>query len=258
MDDNLVSIITPMYNGARYVAETIDSVIAQTYPHWEMLIVDDGSKDNGPQIVESYATRDPRIRLIRQPNGGSANARNHAIREAKGRYIVLLDADDVWEPNLLEEQLRFMAEKHAEFVYASYKRIDENGKEILKPLKCKKVITNSDMQVRNYVGCPLTGVYDSKNHGKIYLHEELKSLRDDYAYWVDVVKAVGIGYGNPKVLARYRVITSSTTGKKKKLVLPQYRFYRTFLHQSPIAALWHTFRWGLAGFINFGGFKALK
>ncbi len=257
MEEKLVSIITPMYNGERYVKETIESVLAQTYPYWELIVVDDGSKDSGPAIVEAYARMDNRIFLIKQPNGGSANARNHAIREAKGRYIVLLDADDIWEPDFLEEQLRFMKEKQAKFVYASYKRIDENGKEILKPLKCKRIITNQDMQVRNYVGCPLTGVYDSKETGKIFLHEELRSLRDDYAYWVDVVKAVGIGYGNPKVLARYRVITTSTTGKKTRLVIPQYRFYRSFLKQSVPMACWHTIRWGIAGFFNFGGFRSL-
>ncbi|HAP03774.1 MAG TPA: teichuronic acid biosynthesis glycosyl transferase, partial [Lachnospiraceae bacterium] len=91
-----VSIITPCYNGAKYIGETIESVLAQDYKDWEMLIVNDGSSDNSAEVISSYAEKDPRIRLINQPNGGSANARNNGIRQATGRYIALLDADDLW------------------------------------------------------------------------------------------------------------------------------------------------------------------
>ena len=82
MQDNLVSIITPLYNGERFVGQTIESVLAQTYPDWEILIVNDGSKDNSEQIALDYAAKDNRIRVFSQPNGGSASARNHGIREA--------------------------------------------------------------------------------------------------------------------------------------------------------------------------------
>ena len=95
MENDLVSIVTPMYNGERFVAQTIDSVLAQSYSRWEMLIVDDGSKDNSPALIGKYAQQDARIKLIRQPNGGSASARNNALRHAQGRYICFLDADDL-------------------------------------------------------------------------------------------------------------------------------------------------------------------
>lgn len=115
--EKLVSIITPCYNGERYVSQTIESVLAQTYTKWEMLIVDDGSKDNSARIIKDYCKKDSRIKLIQQPNGGSANARNHGIREAKGQYIALLDSDDLWEKNFLDEQIKFMQEKNAACVY---------------------------------------------------------------------------------------------------------------------------------------------
>ena len=248
--DGLVSIITPCYNGSRYVAETIESVLAQTYQSWEMLVVDDGSKDNSAAIIQSYVEKDSRIRLIQQPNGGSANARNHGIREAQGQYIALLDADDLWKPEFLAEQISFMKEKGTLCVYSSYDRIDENSKECLSPLVCKKSVTYKDMLVRNYVGC-LTGLYDCSKNGKIYLHEELKSIRDDYAYWLDVVKASGTAYGNQKSLAKYRVLQNSTTGKKKKLIKAQYKFYRNYLKLNPLVSFANTVRWGIAGLINF-------
>lgn len=250
MTENLVSIITPCYNGSRYIAETINSVLSQTYPDWEMLIVDDGSKDNSAEIIKSYAEKDSRIRLIQQPNGGSANARNHGIREAKGQFIALLDADDIWKPEFLKEQIAFMKEKKTLCVYASYERIDENSQECLSPLICPQSVTYKNMLVRNYIGC-LTGLYDCSKNGKIYLHEELKSIRDDYAYWLDVVKVSGVAYGNQKVLARYRVLSNSTTGKKGKLIKAQYKFYRNYLKLNPFVSLAHTIRWGIAGIINF-------
>lgn len=84
---DLISIITPMYNGAKYVSYTIDSVLAQTYSNWEMIIVDDGSKDNGAELVQTYSEKDGRIKLFRQANGGSSVARNNGLKNAKGRYI---------------------------------------------------------------------------------------------------------------------------------------------------------------------------
>ena len=175
-----VSIIIPVYKAGQYIARCIESVLAQTYPQCEMLIIDDGSKDNSADIIQEYCKKDTRIRLIQQPNGGSAAARNHGIREAVGSYIVLLDCDDIWEREFLEAQLAFMKEKDAVCVYSSYRRIDEDGKECLSPLICRKSVTYKDMKTRNYIGC-LTGVYDCRQYGKIYLHEELKSIRDDYA-----------------------------------------------------------------------------
>lgn len=250
MIEGLVSIITPCYNGSKYVPETIESVLGQIYKNWEMIIVDDGSKDNSAEIIKSYVDKDSRIKLIQQPNGGSANARNHGIREAQGQYIALLDADDIWKPEFLTEQISFMKEKNTLCVYSSYDRIDENSKECLSPLICKKSVTYRDMLVRNYIGC-LSGLYDCSKHGKIYLHEELKSIRDDYAYWIDVVKVSGIAYGNQKSLARYRVLQNSTTGKKKKLIKSHYMFYRNYLHLNPIKSFINTLRWGIAGIIHF-------
>ena len=248
--DGLVSIITPCYNGARYLADTIESVLGQTYAQWEMIVVDDGSTDDTPKIVEEYAARDGRVQLIRQSNGGTAKARNAAMRKARGRYIALLDGDDLWEPEFLEKQLAFMGETGAICVCSAYRHIDEHGREIQHPTVPLSRITPGDMRVMNRIGC-LTGLYDARKHGKVYLHEELRSIRDDYAYWYDIVSLEGEARGNRQILARYRVQTASTTGNKLKLVSKQYHFYRQYLKHGVVTACLNTVRWGISGIRKF-------
>lgn len=250
MVEGLVSIITPCYNGSRYITETIESVINQTYAKWEMIVIDDGSKDNSADIVREYSQKDNRIMLIQQKNAGSAAARNNGICRAEGQYIALLDADDLWEPGFLEKQIKFMKEKDAVCVFCSYKRINEKSEEILRATYAKEVITTKDMMVMNYIGC-LTGLYDTSRHGKLFLKEELKSIRDDYAYWYDVVALEDKAYGNREVLAKYRVLSNSTTGNKGKLIGKQYRFYRNYLKEVPFVAVVNVVRWGMAGLRKF-------
>ena len=246
----MVSIITPCYNAEKYIAETIESVISQTYPRWEMLIVDDGSRDHSVGIVESYASTDNRIQLIRQPNAGTACARNTGLKRAEGRYIALLDADDVWESSFLDKQLAFLKCSGAVCVCSGYRHIDQNSREIQHPTVPLPVITLNDMRVMNRIGC-LTGLYDSKEHGKVYLHEEFRSIRDDYAYWYDIISLAGKAYGNQEILARYRVLQESTTGNKLKLISKQFRFYRDYLQESAVTSLINTLRWGVSGLRKF-------
>lgn len=252
MKEGLVSIITPVYNGEKYISETIESVIKQTYLDWEMIVVDDGSKDGSAAIVRRYAEKESRITLLQQPNGGSASARNNGIRYANGQYIALLDSDDLWDPDFLKSQLVLMKEKNTICVHGSYKRINENSEEILKAWKAKKEVTYKQMQMTNHIAC-LTGLYDTSKFGKIYLKEELRSIRDDYAYWLDVVKLAGVSYGNQDVLASYRVISSSTTGKKKKLIRAQFYFYYHYQRLGLFKSILYTIYWGILGVLKFSG-----
>lgn len=249
MEKDLVSIVMPCYNGKRFIGESIESVINQTYPKWELLIVDDGSTDDSINVIKHYQT-DKRIKLIRQSNSGSAAARNNGIRRSKGQYLALLDSDDIWKPNFLEEQIRFMKEKSAICVYSSYAMINKNSKEILKPVKVKDKITSKDMESLNYIGC-LTGLYDQSKHGKIFFKEELNSILDDYAFWLDIVALENVAYGNSKVLAKYRIHEGSTTNNKKKLIKKHYVFYRTYLGQGRLYSLINVVKWGIAGLAKF-------
>lgn len=125
----LVSVIVPAYNAERFLAETLDSILAQTYPHFEVLVVDDGSTDRTAAIAQAYCDRDSRIRLLQQPNGGVAAARNLGIREARGEFIAPIDADDIWYPQNLEKQIAcfLRSDPKVGVVYAWSNYIDEDG-----------------------------------------------------------------------------------------------------------------------------------
>lgn len=129
--DSLVSIITPSYNSEKYISNTIESVITQTYQNWEMIIVDDCSTDSSCDIAEKYTQKDSRIKLIKlNKNSGPAKARNRAIKEAKGRYISFLDSDDIWYHRKLEKQVYFMKENDLAVTCSSYYIVDAKGKKI--------------------------------------------------------------------------------------------------------------------------------
>ncbi|MFN2372998.1 MAG: glycosyltransferase family 2 protein, partial [Cyclonatronaceae bacterium] len=128
-NDKLVSIIVPMYNARTFVAETIKSVLNQTYTNWELILVDDGSTDDTAAVVKPYLT-DPRIHYHYQKNGGIGNARNNAIKHSTGFYIAPLDADDLWDPDKLSVQVEVICETDAAAVFCKVRRIDENGKDL--------------------------------------------------------------------------------------------------------------------------------
>lgn len=250
MNDNLVSIITPLYNGERFVGQTIESVLAQTYPHWEMIIINDGSKDNSLAIAESYAAKDSRIKVFTQPNGGSASARNNGIRRAEGRYMALLDADDLWEPYFLEQQLALLREKNCQLVYGAHKRIDDQNREILKPFVPPAKVTYRDILCTCSITC-LTALYDTKPYGKVYLNEQFRSLRDDHVFWLEILRHCRVAYGNPNVVGSYRMSANGVTSSKRKVIIPQYKVYRKAENLSVPASLYYLASWAWHGFFKY-------
>lgn len=250
MQDKLVSIVTPLYNGERFVRQTVESVLAQTYPDWEMVIVNDGSKDRSEQIVREYAEKDSRIRVFSQPNGGSASARNHGIREARGKYMVFLDADDYWDATFLEEQLRFLKEKKASIVCASCRRVDDSGKEVLQPLIVPARIDYKSLLRTCSLTC-LTTLIDREAFHDVYFCEELRSLRDDYVLWLSLLKQTPCAYGNPKVLAYYRLNSNGVTANKWKMIKPQFMAYYKEEQLGLIRSIYYLVHWAVNGVMKY-------
>ena len=123
---DLVSIIMPSYNTSQYIAETIQSVIDQSYQNWELIIVDDCSTDNTDYVVSKI--NDQRIIFLKnKKNSGAAVSRNRALREAKGKWIAFLDSDDLWKSDKLEKQIQFMKKNNYSFSYTNYEEIDVHG-----------------------------------------------------------------------------------------------------------------------------------
>lgn len=183
---DLVSIITPTYNCGRFIAETIRSVQAQTHRNWEMLIVDDCSSDNTKAVVEQFSADDKRIKYYCLPtNSGAAVARNTALKMAKGRWIAFLDSDDLWTPDKLEKQLRFMVDNNYDFSYHEYSEINEDSSVISGKISGPKHISKIGMFCYCWPGC-LTVMYNRQKVGLIQINPIKKN--NDYAMWLQIVK----------------------------------------------------------------------
>ena len=130
MNSDLISIIVPLYNSEKYIHETILSVVNQTYPNWELIIIDDCSSDNSVNIVKKFMQNDKRVKLITNDVnfGSAAKPRNIGIRHAKGQYIAFLDSDDVWDKNKLQEQLEYMRSTGSTISCTDLTEIDRTGK----------------------------------------------------------------------------------------------------------------------------------
>jgi len=218
-----VSIITPLHNSGAFISETIDSVLAQTYTHWEMLIVDDSSVDDGPDLVRDYQKMDDRIKLLHNnKKSGPAITRNKAIEAASGRYIAFLDSDDLWLPRKLELQVDFMMKNNYSFTFTGYEKITESGIKIGK-INVPKIVSYHDLLKTCSVGC-LTAMYDTGKIGKIYM--PLIDKRQDYALWLKILKIIPEGHGLNLLLSQYRVRGGSISSNKWNASKYQWKVYR--------------------------------
>lgn len=218
----MVSIITPSYNSSSFVRDTVNSVLAQTYENWEMIIVDDCSKDNSIEIIKSFS--DSRIKLIElKKNGGAAEARNVALRRAKGKYIAFLDSDDLWMPHKLQNQLEFIKKKDAAFIFSNYERISEDGINHVNYVHVPKKIHYNQF-LRNTIIGTLTVLIDKTKTGYFEM-PNIKSSHD-MALWCLLLKKGIIAYGQQEVLAQYRVVSTSNTAQKWKAAKDVWKVYR--------------------------------
>lgn len=232
MNNSLVSIITPTYNSENYIRETIQSVINQTYKNWEMIIVDDCSSDNTVQIIQEIQKSEPRIKLFKlDKNSGAGVARNKAIEEASGKYIAFLDADDLWKPEKLTKQIKFLVDTKLHFTFSFYECIDEDGNLLHKIIKAPSPLTYSQLLFCNYVG-NLTGIYDTSFFGKIPMTSIRK--RQDWVYWLTILKKIKTSLPVPESLAYYRIRKGSISSSKINLVQYNFKIYREYLNKNLI------------------------
>lgn len=253
MKKELVSIITPMYKGAAFVGKTIRSVLSQTYPYWEMIIVDDCSPDNGAGIAEvKKYTFDPRVKLIEsKENRGASGARNVALKKAQGRYIAFLDSDDIWHSDFLQHQLEFMKEQNAALVFSSYRRIDEHTEEeLLRPFVVPKKATYRSL-LKSCPIFPSTAVYDTEKTPKIFFNECLGSMRDDYVYWLAMLKTIDCGWGNQEILADYRMRKSSVTGNKMNVIRPQWNVLYKVEKIGLLPSIYYFICWAFISYLKY-------
>ncbi len=228
----LVSIIMPSYNTGRYIKEAIESVLAQSYSNWELIIVDDCSTDNTDEIVSQYLA-DGRIHYIKNDtNSGAAVSRNRALKEAKGKWIAFLDSDDIWLPEKLSRQISYMKKNNYAFTYTDY-RIRLNGEWLPYVNTAPNMINKRRLYNYCYFST-ITVMYDREKVGLIQIADLKKN--NDYAMWLQAVEKTDF-YRLPECLSYYiKHDGSISSGSKVKLIKWHYLLFRIGMNMNPIAS----------------------
>lgn len=221
--EHLVSIIVPVYNSEMFIADTIQSIINQTYENWEAILVDDCSTDKTSEIIHQFKDQDPRVHYYQlSQNMGAAMARNYGVEKASGKYMAFLDSDDLWYEQKLTEQIQFMEERGYIFTCTDYRQIDEEG-------NCLEKLITAHSEL-DYEGLLKSGtgnstvIYDASYVGKVQIPDIKK--RNDYVMWLKVIKKAGHLYGLNKTLGAYRIRKGSLSSNKLKLIKYHWVVYR--------------------------------
>ena len=243
----LISIVTPSYNSANYIAETIASIQQQTITNWELLIIDDCSQDDTVHIVNRIAETDSRITCYPLlENQGPAHARNRGIEKARGTYLTFIDADDLWFPHFLECSLQ-KAQKHP-FVFSSYQRLDEELKPYLTDFIVPEKVSYTDVLKSNAISC-LTAFIDISQLGKYEM--PLIKKRQDMGLWLQYLKKTDYAYGIQEPLAVYRIRRNSLSRNKKSLLKYQWKLYREIAKLSVFESAYYMFCWAYKGYVKY-------
>ena len=244
--DELVSIIVPVYNVEKYIVETIQCVEAQTYPNWELLLVEDGSSDGTMERIQEYlkGNDDVRIRLICQSsNGGAARARNRGVREAGGRYIAYLDADDLWVPEKLEKEICFLKEKEAAFVFTGYEFANEDGSGTGKVVHVPETL-NYGQALSNTTIFTTTVMFDTEKIDKQLL--EMPVIKsEDTALWFRVLRSGYTAYGLDENLVKYRRAGKTLSSNKLEALRRIWNLYRRAEGLNLFRSAWHFCFWAV-------------
>lgn len=238
MVDGLVSVIMPSWNTSNFIAESIQSVIDQTYENWELIIVDDCSTDNTDEVVAKFT--DKRIRYFKnEKNSGAALSRNRALREARGEWIAFLDSDDLWNPDKLEHQINFMNEHGYTLSYTEYEKIDEESKPLRIYVSGPEKVNKHKIYNYDYIG-QLTMMYSTKKFGLIQIKDIKKN--NDYAIRLQLYKKSDTcAYLLKENLAKYRIRKVSISHDKfRRKFKSHYDLFHMCDEKSAIIAAWYT------------------
>lgn len=236
-DNEIVSVITPVYNAEKYLKVTVESAVKQTYPEMEIVLIDDCSNDNSAEIVRELQEIYPHIVYYRQPkNMGAGVARNTALEIAKGRYVAFLDADDIWKPEKTTRQLQLMKQKESPFGYTAIEMIDENGKVIKEKRKLKTEI-KYDFLLHNTMIATSTVIIDRKIMGDFRM--PIRRGGQDYATWLKLLRGGAKAVGIDEALEQYRVVAGSLSSNKFKSIKQVWEIQTQDEGINKIAAMWH-------------------
>lgn len=239
----LVTIITPCYNSADFIKETINSVLDQTYVNWELIIIDDKSKDRSCEIIDEYTKKHEKIRLIKlEQNGGVSNARNVGLKEAKGKYIAFLDSDDIWLKEKLAKQVNYMEGQSLPMTFCAYNRIDEAGDVISRKIEAPNTVNYHQLLSHNVI------IFSTSLTLKSAIADtKFKKLgHEDWIFWLDIFKKPFIGHGINEPLVLYRVRKGSVSSNKLKVIGFTWKILRESENLGFFEAAYHFTKYAFA------------
>ena len=214
--EGLVSVIMPIYNAEKYLADTLNSIFSQDYKDIEIVLVDDCSKDNSANIIMEYQKEHPQIvYYLQEKNMGAGAARNKALELAKGQYVAFLDSDDIWLPDKINRQIELMKKTDSPFSYTAIEMMDEKGETIKSKRKIKETCDYKYL-LHNTIIATSSVVIDRTVLGDFRM--PLRRGGQDYATWLMLLRGGAVARGINETLVRYRVASGSLSSNKFKSI----------------------------------------
>lgn len=251
MKDSLVSVIVPAYGAAPYIERTIESVRAQGYADWEMLIADDCSPDNTRELVAAWSNRDPRVKLIAlDRNGGPAAARNAAIDRAQGRWLAFLDSDDMWLPGKLERSIAHAQANRAALVFTGFRRMSQDQSRTGGYIGVPRTLTYSGL-LGNTAIATSTALVDRALAGDVRMEGV---YYDDFVCWLSILKRGHVAHGLDEDLMRYRVLANSVSRNKGRSAREVWKTYTAVEKLGLAASAWYFSRYATNALLKYRRF----
>ena len=253
-DFGLVSVIMAAYNAEKTIEQSINSVLNQTYPAVELLVVDDYSQDRTVKLVENIMARDNRVRLIyNKENSGVSYTRKHGLEEAKGAWIAILDSDDIWAPEKLEKQIILQKKMNADLLFTGSAFMDSDGQPIDWYLHAPSEVTYRQLLKQNVLS-------NSSSLVRKELYEKYYAVGDgmheDFAVWLGILKEGKKAYGVDEPLLTYRIAKSSKSGNKIKAAKMNWNTYR-YIGLNPLSAFYYECWYVVKGLMKYKNLKQI-
>ena len=253
-DFGLVSVIMAAYNAEKTIEQSINSVLNQTYPAVELLVVDDYSQDRTVKLVENIMARDNRVRLIyNKENSGVSYTRKHGLEEAKGAWIAILDSDDIWAPEKLEKQIILQKKMNADLLFTGSAFMDSDGQPIDWYLHAPSEVTYRHLLKQNVLSNS-SSLVRKEFYEKYYAVGD--GMHEDFAVWLGILKEGKKAYGVDEPLLTYRIAKSSKSGNKIKAAKMNWNTYR-YIGLNPLSAFYYECWYVVKGLMKYKNLKQI-
>lgn len=251
-DFGLISIIMAVYNAEKTIEYAIDSVLNQTYPNFELLVINDCSTDGTAELVSSIMAKDCRVRLIsNEKNSGVSCTRKNGLNEAKGAWIAILDSDDAWAPEKLEKQIALQKKMNADLLFTGSAFMDSDGHAIDWYLHAPERVTYRQLLKQNVLSNS-SALVRKELYAKYYAIGD--KMHEDFAIWLGILKEGREAYGVDEPLLIYRIAKSSKSGNKIKAARMNWNTYR-YVGLNPFSAFYYECWYVIKGLLKYRNLK---